>query len=148
MKLRFYSTKRGVFTFGEDFSPCRLQASLTRSTAKMRTYVSPFGRDRSNYVISEKEKKHREGAFFLFGLPDRIRTYGLESRSLARYPAVPRVGIKLKVCFLFGKASRVCRSGQNLKISFRFFLGVVSSPRMAIYRKRYAESRALTSQVA
>ena len=27
------------------------------------------------------------------GLPDRIRTYGLESRSLARYPAVPRVDI-------------------------------------------------------
>ena len=28
---------RGVFTKGEDFSPCRLQASLTRSTAQMRT---------------------------------------------------------------------------------------------------------------
>ena len=28
---------RGVFVFDEDFSPCRLQASLTRSTAQMRT---------------------------------------------------------------------------------------------------------------
>ena len=28
---------RGVFASGEDFSPCRLQASLTRSTAQMRT---------------------------------------------------------------------------------------------------------------
>ena len=28
---------------------------------------------------------------FLFGLPDRIRTCGLQSRSLTRYPAVPRV---------------------------------------------------------
>ena len=26
-----------------------------------------------------------------FGLPDRIRTYDLQSRSLTRYPAVPRV---------------------------------------------------------
>ena len=32
----------------------------------------------------------RSGDFRL-GLPDRIRTYGLQSRSLTRYPAVPRV---------------------------------------------------------
>ena len=31
----------------------------------------------------------------LFGLPDRIRTCDLESRSLTRYPAVPRVVICL-----------------------------------------------------
>ena len=29
--------------------------------------------------------------FLLFGLPERIRTFVLKSRSLARYPAVPRV---------------------------------------------------------
>ena len=29
----------------------------------------------------------------LFGLPDRIRTCDLESRSLTRYPAVPRVDL-------------------------------------------------------
>ena len=30
----------------------------------------------------------------LFGLPERIRTAGLQSRSLTRYPAVPRADIK------------------------------------------------------
>ena len=36
------------------------------------------------------EKVHRD-CDGLFGLPDRIRTCDLKSRSLARYPAVPRV---------------------------------------------------------
>ena len=30
-----------------------------------------------------------------FGLPERIRTAGLQSRSLTRYPAVPRVDVIL-----------------------------------------------------
>ena len=40
-------------------------------------------------------KKRGVEPLFLFGLPERIRTFGLQSRSLTRYPAVPRVGIKL-----------------------------------------------------
>ena len=36
-------------------------------------------------------KKHLERCFF--GLPEQIRTVDLQSRSLTRYPAVPRVGI-------------------------------------------------------
>ena len=31
---------------------------------------------------------------FSIGLPERIRTFDLQSRSLTRYPAVPRVGMK------------------------------------------------------
>ncbi len=31
----------------------------------------------------------------IFGLPERIRTVDLQSRSLTRYPAVPRVDIRL-----------------------------------------------------
>ena len=42
IRVRIYRVKgvsagRGVFVSDEDFSPCRLQASLTRSTAQMRT---------------------------------------------------------------------------------------------------------------
>ena len=37
-----------------------------------------------------KEKAPQTGCFF-FGLPERIRTFDLQSRSLTRYPAVPRV---------------------------------------------------------
>ena len=33
--------------------------------------------------------------FLCFGLPDRIRTCGLKSRSLARYPAAPRADVPL-----------------------------------------------------
>ena len=35
----------------------------------------------------------RKKIYPLFGLPERIRTAGLQSRSLTRYPAVPRAGI-------------------------------------------------------
>ena len=59
-------------------------------TEGMRTYISRYARDRSNLRIS-KTKSTTQGDAFRFGLPDRIRTYGLQSRSLTRYPAVPRV---------------------------------------------------------
>ena len=32
---------------------------------------------------------------YSFGLPERIRTFGLQSRSLTRYPAVPRADVLL-----------------------------------------------------
>ena len=59
-------------------------------TEGMRTYISRYARDRSKLRIS-KTKSTTQGDAFRFGLPDRIRTYGLQSRSLTRYPAVPRV---------------------------------------------------------
>ncbi len=34
-------------------------------------------------------------SFCVFGLPERIRTVDLQSRSLTRYPAVPRVDINV-----------------------------------------------------
>ena len=40
-----------------------------------------------------KEKTPQKWGLFL-GLPERIRTFDLQSRSLTRYPAVPRVDIK------------------------------------------------------
>ena len=44
-------------------------------------------------------QKHRDGICHpdVFGLPERIRTVDLQSRSLTRYPAVPRVDILLFV---------------------------------------------------
>ena len=41
----------------------------------------------------------------VFGLPDRIRTYDLKSRSLARYPAVPRVDIVAIISQAFEKVN-------------------------------------------
>ena len=51
-------------------------------------------RARPNFVISNKESTSQGGGFFI-GLPERIRTFDLQSRSLTRYPAVPRVDMKL-----------------------------------------------------
>ena len=51
----------------------------------------------------------------IFGLPDRIRTYGLQSRSLTRYPAVPRVEILDCILYrncLTAMTFRVCCSGR------------------------------------
>ena len=69
MKLRFYSTKRGVFVFDKDFSPCRLQASLTHSTAQMRT---PFcdseshrGAFESLWLWQKIKDTHKECPYFL-----------------------------------------------------------------------------------
>ena len=74
--------------------------------------------------INEKrrEKRTKKGKllrdFPLFGLPERIRTFDLQSRSLTRYPAVPRVDMKLystiiaylrEKCNPFLKKSRVVR---------------------------------------
>ena len=42
---------------------------------------------------------------FSVGLPERIRTFDLQSRSLTRYPAVPRVGI-LYTTVLYHKAGK------------------------------------------
>ncbi len=46
----------------------------------------------------------------IFGLPDRIRTYDLQSRSLAHYPAVQRVEIILN-CMLINLSN--CPEGQS-----------------------------------
>ena len=47
--------------------------------------------------LVEKATKFCRILSLFLGLPDRIRTYDLQSRSLTRYPAVPRVDIiKLK----------------------------------------------------
>ena len=40
------------------------------------------------------QKAPTSGALW-FGLPERIRTFDLQSRSLTRYPAVPRVDMKI-----------------------------------------------------
>ena len=41
--------------------------------------------------VGQTERAPHKGVPFLFGLPERIRTFDLQSRSLTRYPAVPRV---------------------------------------------------------
>ena len=46
------------------------------------------------FPTGRPQKKAPFGAFFC-GLPERIRTFDLQSRSLTRYPAVPRV----EICF-------------------------------------------------
>ena len=45
-------------------------------------------------LLIGKIKTTPQGGDFRLGLPDRIRTYGLQSRSLTRYPAVPRVDVE------------------------------------------------------
>ena len=45
-------------------------------------------------LFLKADKKHAGNAnasLRVFGLPERIRTFDLQSRSLTRYPAVPRV---------------------------------------------------------
>ena len=66
----------------------------------MRTYST------SCYVepVDKPKTKSTARVLFVFGLPDRIRTYGLQSRSLTRYPAVPRVD-KLFINIFYGKPS-------------------------------------------
>ena len=46
-------------------------------------------------LSSKKKKAHTRCTFFFFGLPDRIRTCDLQSRSLTRYPAEPRADIRM-----------------------------------------------------
>ena len=56
--------------------------------------------------------------YLLFGLPDRIRTCGLESRSLTRYPAVPRVDISKRMNDIVHTLAR------NIISFFGFFVNV------------------------
>ena len=44
-------------------------------------------------ISSKANQKRGTSPLFWFGLPERIRTVDLQSRSLTRYPAVPRVDI-------------------------------------------------------
>ncbi len=74
-----------------------------RQDSILRAQRAPVGRDltipriviqhapfESSLLIAIREKGARKGRPFTYGLPDRIRTCDLESRSLTRYPAVPR----------------------------------------------------------
>ena len=45
-------------------------------------------------VLASRPTKRPRCAGPFVGLPERIRTFDLQSRSLTRYPAVPRVGMK------------------------------------------------------
>ena len=56
--VEFFGSGIGVLAVGEDFSPCRLRASSTRSTAQMRT---PFACAHcgENPLFCHKEKKNR-----------------------------------------------------------------------------------------
>ena len=62
--------------------------NLRRTRCVLRRFSCPFG-------ASQTESPRHKGGGFLFGLPERIRTFDLQSRSLTRYPAVPRVDVKV-----------------------------------------------------
>ncbi len=62
---------------------------------QMRTYVSHFVRDRFSLRVGKNKPTAKNAMGLFFGLPDRIRTYDLQSRSLTRYPTVPRVDMVL-----------------------------------------------------
>ena len=47
------------------------------------------------WCMSKETRRGRCPLRVSFGLPERIRTFGLQSRSLTRYPAVPRAEILL-----------------------------------------------------
>ena len=64
--------------------------------APPKKYVACFLPGASTQILvltNRPNKKTPTSGVFLFGLPERIRTFDLQSRSLTRYPAVPRVGI-------------------------------------------------------
>ena len=81
-----------------------------------------------------KKKKHRKNT--VLGLPARIRTADLQSRSLTRYPAVPQVDIKFSEfatrVWLFGMRC-VTAKGKCAVLVWQYTAG------------RYAESCALSS---
>ena len=79
--------------------------------------------------VGRKAAAPRNGGRLLFGLPDRIRTCDLQSRSLTRYPAGLRVDILFrclcsiaqlfsKVKCFSGKSQKDFRSGQGRKTAF------------------------------
>ena len=67
-----------------------LGASLLRNVQSF--FLVPFGQ-------RNKKKEHPEVFLSLVGLPERIRTFDLQSRSLTRYPAVPRAEINYGILF-------------------------------------------------
>ena len=65
-------------------------------------------------------KKHLLSQVLFSGLPERIRTFGLQSRSLTRYPAVPRAVIFVNYTPLrddcqakFADATTLCFLGRS-----------------------------------
>ena len=83
------------------FAPLCLTSQLDGSAGRMRTFtcfarkVRPRGR--------QKPSGTPVGVPLGFGLPERIRTFDLQSRSLTRYPAVPRADIQ----FFEGESFRI-----------------------------------------
>ena len=75
------------------------------------------------------------------GLPDRIRTYDLKSRSLVRYPATLRAGIVLNSQEFAARALTFVIIDVSLQV-----LTVISE--LAIFRKRNAESCAFSRPFA
>ncbi len=57
------------------------------------------------YHCFAMDKKSTSRNLSIFGLPDRIRTCDLQSRSLTRYPAVPRVDTIGIVAQIFEKVN-------------------------------------------
>ena len=54
----------------------------------------------NTFLYWKKERLHKVASPF-YGLPERIRTFDLQSRSLTRYPAVPRAEItKIIISYL------------------------------------------------
>ncbi len=92
--------------------PPRKRADALRGVCEPTALV--FSRARSPFMIEQSKKGHHEGAPFCFGLPDRIRTYDLKSRSLARYPAVPRVDVAQQ------RSAIIAQFSQNVNRFFCF----------------------------
>ena len=80
----------------------------------MRTFCARISR---KVELCDKQQKNTQVGVSFVGLPERIRTFDLQSRSLTRYPAVPRVEIVLSFCIIdlpYGKTFRVCCSGRGV----------------------------------
>ena len=71
------------------------------------------------YGTNEKSESER---FRIFGLPERIRTAGLQSRSLTRYPAVPRADITvIDYTISYAKSKEFFPVFKKIKNIFIFF---------------------------
>ena len=121
--MRQTSTPSGVRKDGTRCVPIRPQAlRACKKNAGAFFQPSPNAKRSARGSLAHRAsqtEKHPVWGAFLFGLPERIRTFDLQSRSLTRYPAVPRVGMKLYLiiiaylwekCKPFLKKSRAARS--------------------------------------
>ena len=88
-------------------------------------------------LVEKRPSRNRLGLFSGWGIGIRTPTNRVRvcRAAVTQFPSII-LNFKLSE----EQTNRVCRSGKILHKAFRYMLGDITSPRLAIYRKRYAES--------